>query len=135
MGLPISRATEVLDLVQGINREAGPFPVLIAFRYVKRTRATLGWTRFEPTCVLELDGPLSDRTLSLYRRVWAALRERGIPHTLHWGKQLELRADAVREMYGDAVDRWLAARDTLLDAESRRVFSNRFQEELGLATP
>ncbi|WP_225414540.1 FAD-binding protein [Stigmatella hybrida] len=135
MGLPISRATEALDLVQDFNRESGPFPVLIAFRYVKQTQATLGWTRFEPTCVLELDGPLSDRTLSLYRRVWAALRERGIPHTFHWGKQLELGAEAVREMYGDAIDRWLAARNTLLDAESRRVFSNRFQEELGLAAP
>jgi FAD/FMN-containing dehydrogenase len=135
MGLPLSRASEALDLVLAINREAGPFPVLAAFRYVKRTRATLGWTRFEPTCVFELDGPVSARTLSLYRRVWAALRERGIPHTFHWGKQLELGADAVRRLYGDAVDQWLTARNRLLDAESRRVFSNRFQEELGLAAP
>jgi FAD/FMN-containing dehydrogenase len=133
MGLPVSRATEALDLVLSINREAGPFPVLTAFRYVKGTRATLGWTRFEPTCVFELDGPLSERTLSLYRRVWAGFRARGIPHTFHWGKQLGLDADAVRRLYGDAVDQWLAARDRLLDAESRRVFSNRFLEELGLA--
>ncbi|MBN1209750.1 MAG: FAD-binding protein [Myxococcaceae bacterium] len=135
MGLPVSRATEALDLVLAINREAGPFPVLTAFRYVKGTRATLGWTRFEPTCVFELDGPLSDRTLSFYQRVWAALRQRGIPHTFHWGKQLGLDAAAVRRMYGGAADRWLAARARLLDAESRRVFSNRFLEELGLAAP
>lgn len=135
MGIPVSRATEALDLVLALNREHGPFPVLAAFRYVKRTRATLGWTRFEPTCVFELDGPASARTLSLYRRVWAALRERGIPHTFHWGKQLELDAEGVRRLYGDAVGQWLAARNSLLDPESRRVFSNRFQEELGLTAP
>ena len=134
MGLPVSRATEVLDTALAINRRHGPFPVLVAFRYVKGTRATLGWTRFEPTCALELDGPLSDGTLEFFRRVWQALRERDIPHTFHWGKQLPLEHADVRRMYGDAVDRWVAARETLLDAESRRAFSNRFLEELGLAT-
>jgi FAD/FMN-containing dehydrogenase len=134
VGVPVSRSAEVLDTLLDLNRREGPFPILAALRFVKATRATLGWARFEPTCVFELDGPLSSRNLELYQRMWRALRQRGIPHTFHWGKMLELDAARVRGQYGDAVGQWMAARETLLDAKTRRVFSSPFLEELGLAS-
>jgi hypothetical protein len=134
VGVPVSRSAETLDTLLELNRREGPFPILAAMRYVKATRATLGWARFEPTCVFELDGPLSNRNQELYSRMWRALRQRGIPHTFHWGKMLELDAARVRSQYGAAVDQWIAARESLLDAKSRHIFSSPFLEELGLAS-
>jgi hypothetical protein len=51
---------------------------------------------------------------------------------MHWGKLLGLGAAEVRRLYGEDVDRWLAARRALLTPSLRRVFSNRFLEELDL---
>ncbi|HET7462102.1 MAG TPA: FAD-binding protein [Longimicrobium sp.] len=134
IGLPLERATEVMELALELNRAQGPFASLVAFRFVKATRATLGWQRFGPaTCILELDAPLSDRTLKLYRLMWQALVDRGIPHTFHWGKQHALDDAGVRRAYGPARDRWIDARHRLLDPASRATFSNAYLQRLGLA--
>jgi FAD/FMN-containing dehydrogenase len=134
IGVPIARVLEVVDLILAINRDHGPFPCLVALRFVPRTGATLGFTRFDHTCVIDVDGPLSNRTRSFYSRIWQALATSGISYTMHWGKLLGLSAAEVRRLYGDAVDRWLGIRRGLLSVELRGVFSNRFLEELDLAT-
>ena len=136
MGIPLARAGEALDVVLELNRRHGPYAVLPALRYVRSTRATLGFTRHGAvTCVLELDGPLSARTADLYRRVWQAFADRQLPFTFHWGKILDTSTPAwVRRAYGPAADRWIAARERLLDADARRMFSYRYLESLGLST-
>jgi FAD/FMN-containing dehydrogenase len=135
IGLPLARATEVMDLALELNRASGPFASLVAFRFVKATAATLGWQRFGPsTCILELDAPLSDRTRRLYQLMWTALLDRRIPHTFHWGKQHGLDAAGVRQAYGAAAVRWVAARERLLDAPARATFTNAYLQQLGLAS-
>ncbi|HEV7589933.1 MAG TPA: FAD-binding protein [Longimicrobium sp.] len=135
IGLPLARATEVMDLALELNRTRGPFASLVAFRFVKATGATLGWQRFAPaTCILELDAPLSGRTRTLYELMWKALDDRQIPHTFHWGKQHALDAAGVRRAYGAAANRWVAARERLLDAPARATFTNAYLQQLGLAT-
>jgi hypothetical protein len=135
IGLPLERATEVMDLALELNRLNGPFASLVAFRFVKATGATLGWQRFGPaTCILELDAPLSGRTAKLYTLMWKALLDRNIPHTFHWGKQHGLDAAGVRLAYGSAAGRWVAARERLMDAPARAMFTNAYLQQLGLAT-
>lgn len=133
LGVPLERANEALDLVIDINRRFGPFAALLSLRYVRGTQATLGFTRFPLTCVVEIDGPASGRFDAFARRVWDAFAARGIPHTMHWGKSLPPDPARVRAMYGGAADRWIAARRTLLPPESRRVFSSPFTDALGLS--
>ncbi|HEX5726388.1 MAG TPA: FAD-binding protein [Longimicrobiaceae bacterium] len=134
-GVPLDRAGEVREIVSDLNRREGPFAVLQSYRYVRATRATLGFTRFGPTCcVFELDGGASRRTAEYFRRVWQVFRERGIPHTFHWGKEFPQDPGSIRAAYGGAVDRWIAARERLLAPEVRRVFSNDLLENIGLAT-
>ena len=82
---------------------------------------------------MDVDGPLSNRTRSFYARIWQALEMAGIPYTIHWGKMIGLSATECRRLYGNAVDNWVAARQTLLStSDLRHTFSNRFIEELGL---
>ena len=133
IAVPLERALDTLELILSINRDHGPFPCLVALRFVPRTRATLGFTRFDRTCIVDVDGTLSNRTRSFYSRIWQAVAASGIPYAMHWGKLLGLSAAEVRRLYGADVDRWLGARRTVLTADLGRVFSNRFLEELGLA--
>jgi FAD/FMN-containing dehydrogenases len=126
-------AIRTLDLLIEINRAHGPFPCVLALRFVPGTRATLGFTRFPRTCVIDVDGPYSTRTRSYYARLWQALHDSGIDYGLHWGKVIGLSASETRRLYGDRVDRWEAARDRLLpDAAVREALRNSFLDELGL---
>ncbi len=134
IAVPAERALETMELILDINRRDGPFPCLTALRFVPGTQALLGFTRFERTCVVDVDGTLSARTRRFYSLIWQALAISGIPYALHWGKMLALSAAEVRRLYGANVDRWLSARRELLTPELQRTFSNRFLEDLGLAS-
>ena len=92
----------------------------------------LAFTRFDYTCILELDGAFSDATTNFYRAVWKRLDDEKIPYTVHWGKVNELTPARVQQMYGADADAWVAARNKLLDASSRKVFCNPLLKEWGL---
>jgi hypothetical protein len=127
-------AIRALELMLDINRSNGPFPCILALRFVPGTSATLGFTRFPRTCVIDIDGPYSTGTQDYFTRVWQALHNSGISFGLHWGKIIGLNAVETRRLYGDRVNRWRAARDRLLpDAAVREVFRNKFLDALGLA--
>jgi FAD/FMN-containing dehydrogenase len=133
IAVPLDRALDAMELILSINRDHGPFPCLVALRFVPRTAALLGFTRFERTCIVDVDGTLSNRTRSFYSRIWQSLGASDIPYAMHLGKILGLSAAEVRRLYGGNLDRWLGARRALLPPVLRRVFSNRFLEELDLA--
>ena len=111
-------------------------PVLLTMRFVKGTKALLGFTKFEPTCVLEVDGLNNAKTRAYAKQVWKGLEEAGIPFTMHWGKfNSFLNRTRVRNMYGDDnVDKWIESRESLLTPEVRKVFTNDFLQSVGLAT-
>jgi hypothetical protein len=111
-------------------------PVLLTLRFVKGTKALLGFTRFEPTCVMEVDALNSPKARQFAQRLWIALEDADIPFTMHWGKfNSFLNKTRVREMYGENVDKWIASRETLLEnAKVREVFTNAFLKSVGLAT-
>jgi hypothetical protein len=123
----------VVNEVLAINRQI-PFAGVIAMRFVKGTQATLGFTRFPDTCVLELDGVDADINHGFADALTAQLELLNIPYTLHWGKVNDvLNPQRVRTMYGNArVDTWLRHRRQLLSAEAREVFCNGFMERCGL---
>jgi FAD/FMN-containing dehydrogenase len=133
MGIPLAQAERALDAILDEHRDKGPAAVLVSLRYVKGSQATLAFTRFPATCVLEIDGVQSNRTHDFYEAAWARLAREGIPYTFHWGKQHNLSATLLRRMYGEGVNGWLAARRRLLDREARALFASDFAAGLGLA--
>lgn len=133
IGVPLARTVDALSVIRRLNKDIGPAPVVFACRFVQRSKGTLAFTRYDPTCVIDIDGVSSNRTKQFFKAAWLALNDAGIPCTQHWGKMNDLDADSVRRAYGDDVDEWLAARHTLLpDPAHRRLFSNRFIADLGL---
>ncbi len=136
MGIAVSaeNASRALQLVLDTHDAAGPFAGALGVRFVKGTDATLGFTRFPRTCVIEADGVQNDLSRQFNRALWRAFDQSDIEHTLHWGKLNNLTRRRVRSMYGDdRVDRWLNARNKLLAPAARPVFASDFLRKAGLA--
>ena len=132
LGIPVEFALQVNDILMEVNRSDGPFTGIFSYRYTRKSGATLAFTRFDHTLVLELDGVESAITRRFYDVVWQALEDAGIPYTFHWGKINNLDAEKTRRMYGNDLDRWLSARNELLPPEMRDVFSNDTLRDWGL---
>ncbi len=60
IGIPLDRVLEVNDMLIEMNEDQGPFSGIFSYRYVKKSAATLAFTKFDPTCILELDGAESN---------------------------------------------------------------------------
>jgi len=134
VGFSIENANQVSDMMLNLNQTIGPFTGIFSFRFVKQSTATLGFTRFPQTCVMELDAPYSDATYSFYTQIWQQLENANIPFTFHWGKVNELNPGRIESMYGDAATQWVAARNKLLDADSIKIFTNPILQQWGLDT-
>jgi hypothetical protein len=133
LGFPISVINQVTDLLLAVNKSDGPFTGLFAYRFIKKTDAMLGFTRFPDfTCIVELDGIFSQTTLKFYSAVWKKLEDEKIPFTFHWGKMVDLNPDRIAQIYGAAADSWVTARNKMLDANTMKVFTNPLLQEWGL---
>ena len=126
----------VLDVVLAVNAD-NPFAGGIALRFVKGTPATMGFTKFANTAVVEMDGVDASVTRSFFQTVWTQLEAAGLHYTLHWGKlNFILNEQRVLNMYGaDKVNSWKKCREALLDEATRKVFTNTFMTQCGLDTP
>ncbi len=133
IGIDPKDSVQVTKILFELN-EAEPFSGIFSYRWVGGSGATLGFTKFKPTCVVELDGELSDRSIEFCKQFWAMLDAAGIPYTFHWGKVLELNQHSIRKMYGQStINEWLAARKTLMqDPASMRAFTNDLMVDWGL---
>ena len=132
IGIDAANASRVVEEIVRINKQ-NPFPGALALRYVKGTEALLGFTHFNKTCILELDGVDSQLSRTFFKKVWDRLEELDIPYTLHWGKiNFNLNPQLIQKMYGNKLDRWKACRRTLLTAEVQKVFNNNFMAQCGL---
>ena len=133
MAVDVKHTTQVLAEIIKLNKKT-KFPGGVGIRYLKGTKATLGFTKFPKTAVIELDGVDSKATRKFYKKIWARLESLDINYTLHWGKMnFNINGQLVRKMYGTAkVSEWIGNRKRLLDSKSRKVFVNKFLERCGL---
>jgi len=137
IGLRLPNALEALSVAFDTYANFGSvLPLLISVRFVKGTKALLGHTRYESTCVLEIDAVNTVKTRRFLTELWRNLEQDGIPFTLHWGKfNGYLTKSRVKRMYGADVDRWRASRAALLESpEVAAVFSNGFLKKVGLSS-
>ncbi|WP_315823300.1 hypothetical protein [Paraflavitalea speifideaquila] len=56
VGIDHANSPGALDLLARLAREEGPIPGIYAMRFVRQSRATLAFTQFPVTCMLEIDG-------------------------------------------------------------------------------
>ncbi len=132
IGIPVSYTNQVNDMLVRLNTAHGPFSGIFSYRYVKKSAATLAFTKFDYTCIVELDGVESVITRNFYAAVWQELEAQNIPYTFHWGKISSLDGTKLAKMYGAGIDQWLMARNTLLPAASLAAFTNQTLKDWAL---
>jgi hypothetical protein len=131
IGISAEQSAAVLRLI--IDSPAiGNYLGVISYRWVKKSSAMLGWAKFPLTATIEFNASFNDNTVTFYQSVWAALSENRIPFTLHWGQMNNFSPALVRQMYGPAVDTWLACRNGLMDRSMQAIFSSDFLISTGL---
>lgn len=133
MGISHSDSSESFERILSVHDKKGPYAGIIAYRYVKKSDATLAFTCFDKTATIEMQAVYSDRTQDFFNGVWQEFDNAGINFTMHWGQVNNLTPTRVRAKWGDErVDEWLDARKTLLSNKVRAVFNSPFMKQVGL---
>ncbi|WP_044627382.1 FAD-binding protein [Neotamlana nanhaiensis] len=141
VGIDYTDSSKALKLLCDLTTKEGPIPGIFAMRFVKQTKATLGFTKFPVTCMLEIDGVLWKKTRKIMSfeayctRIIEVLKQNNIKFTQHWGKGSNWAYNGlVNYMYGnDTVNNWKAQRKKLLSPEMLHFFANDFLYETKLA--
>lgn len=124
LAVPAADGPRALELALEAHREAGPAPVGYACRFVQQTRGYLSFTRFDPTCVIDIDGLVSQNTETVMEAVRTAFDAHGIDYTQHWGKFHDYRQGRLERSYGADLEAFLGVRRELLPTEAdRRTFA------------
>ncbi len=131
---------KALDLFIRLVNEEGPVPGAMALRFIKASKATLAFTRFPMTCILEMDGILWKGNQDMIspedfeRRIIEAFMAAGIKFTIHWGKNANWSFPGLIDyMYGDKDDLWKNYRSALLTKQMADIFSNGFLDRTRLS--
>ena len=132
-GIEIKDVKKVTDVILTINKKTKLAGVM-AFRFVKGTKATLGFTKWENSCVLELDGADASINYQFMNEMAAELERNSIDFTLHWGKiNRLLDRRLVNKMYGEeSVSQWKKQRSRIMHQDVQKMFNNEFMQACGL---
>jgi hypothetical protein len=141
VGIDHKDSPEALELLTKLARQEGPVPGIYAMRFVRQSPATLAFTQFPVTCMLEIDGliwkPHNNKMISLEQfatRVIEVLQHAGIPFTIHWGKNADWSFPGlIDHMYGPKAGQWKIQRSALLGQAMCKAFSNKFLDDTGLS--
>jgi hypothetical protein len=132
-GVDLSDTRKALKLFIKVVNEDGPIPGAMALRFVKASKATLAFTKFPMTCILEMDGILwkgNGNMISLediQKKLLEAFINAGIKFTIHWGKNAAWSFPGLLDyMYGNNDDIWKDYRSALLSKQMADLFSNDF---------
>ena len=132
-GIPVNLVGHALQIAQAAFREQAGAPVVHTCRYVRKSPGLLSFTRYDPSCVLDVDGVDTEATQDLIRLTADRFDAAGLPYTMHWGKENALDESRVRRAFGGDVDRWHIARNQILPTpEERSVFSSPMTDRCGL---
>ncbi len=140
IGIDNKDTTKALDTFLNFVNTEGPVPGAIAFRFAKATEATLGFTKYPMTCILEMDGVLWDDGPGIVSyskfltRFIEVFQQANISFTMHWGKNADWAFPGLVDyMFGNKKDAWINARSALLTQPMADVFSNDFLDSTGLS--
>jgi len=139
-GVDIQDTRKALNLFIRVANEEGPVPGAMALRFVKASQATLAFTRFPMTCIVEMDGILwkgGENIISMEdfeKKLLEAYIAAGIRFTIHWGKNAAWSFPGLVDyMYGNNDDVWKDYRSALLSKQMADLFSNDFLNTVRLS--
>ncbi len=140
-GVDHTNSSKALEVLAKLTREH-PVPGIFAMRFIKQSEATMAFSKFPFTCMIEIDGIQwndQENIISLKNyctKMIEALKNNNIPFTIHWGKNADWSfPDLVNHMFGDNVKKWKKVRNSLLSMPMQDVFSSPFLDTTKLSDP
>ncbi|MES2444672.1 MAG: FAD-binding protein [Pseudomonadota bacterium] len=133
IAVPAARVDEALREAVDVFKTVPDAPAAFACRFAQASPAMLGWTRFAPSCMMDIDGIHTPAIGKLMAAVRTRFDAKGIPHCAHWGKLHDLTAARVQSSYGDRLPDWHKVRETLMpDPKERAVFATDLLQRIGI---
>lgn len=140
-GVDHTNSSKAFELLAELTRQ-NLVPGIFAMRFIKQSEATLAFSKFPFTCMVEIDGIQwsdQDNLISLKNystKMIEILKNNNIPFTIHWGKNADWEfPNLMKHMFGDKVKKWKEIRSTLLSPPMQDVFSNSFLDSTKLSEP
>jgi FAD binding domain len=131
--IPVAQVTRAIEIARAAFAIHKSAPVVFTCRYAQKSPAIMGFTRYDATCVMDIDGIDTAATHKLIKLVCDRFDAEGLPYAMHWGKTNHLTKSRVRNAFGGGVDRWNLARHAILsDPAERNVFSSTYLDAIGL---
>jgi hypothetical protein len=131
LAVPADRTVEAVELAIAAHRDFGPAPIVFACRFVQKSSGMLAFQRFDPTCVIDIDGLNSNNTQLIMERVRMAFDAVGMPYAQHWGKFHDLTGGRLERSYGADLQAFRQVRASILPSVAdRKVFSISAQESV-----
>ena len=78
IGVALEDTVRALDVMLSVPELKG-YAGLLAFRWVRKSKALLAFTKFDITCAIELPAAFADRTVAYYNAVWNEMEAREFP--------------------------------------------------------
>lgn len=133
IAVPAARIEDALTEAVIAFGKAPDAVAAFACRFAQASPAMLGWSRFGPTCMMDIDGidtPAIRKLMEEVRRRFDLAR---IPYAQHWGKLHGLTRARLSNSHGDRLTDWHAVREDLMPTpEERFVFSTKLLADIGL---
>jgi FAD/FMN-containing dehydrogenase len=104
----------------------------MSLRFVPASKAHMAMNINAMNCFIEMPSIKNQGVLDVYTAVWNRLEKDGIPFTCHWGQLSGMNAGRLSKYYKGREVKWKAAREKLLDATGRKVFSAPLLAQVGL---
>lgn len=115
------------------DKKNAKIPSVFSMRFVKKSKATMAFTKYKMNCLIGIDGASDRRTERYLEYISDQLRIMKVPHTWHWGKVNEMDAVFVRDTYGTSLTKWSKARKALIpDIKVRQAFTSEYTRKLGI---
>ena len=132
-GIDCKDFRSVVDICLEINK-THKLAGILAMRFVKGSQATLGFTRWERSCVLELDGVDASINHQFVKLLAETMEAKQIVYTLHWGKiNRILDKERIMYMFGEErIKSWKRQRSRIMDKKIQQLFNNEFMQQCGL---
>jgi len=132
IGIPLDKTHQTLTSLLKLIDNHGSIPAIFALRFIKKSNALMAFSRFEHTCVFEIDGVRNQKMTDYIKRIPAILRQNNIPFTFHWGKDNPADQAMIAEMYGASLTLWINQKSKIMNSPEAAMFSNDYTDHLGL---
>lgn len=104
----------------------------MSLRFAPASKAHLAMNINAMNCYIELPSISNPGVLAVYTAIWDRLEKAGIPYTCHWGQLSGMNPARMARYFKGREVRWKTAREKLLDATGRKVFSTPLLSQVGL---